>query len=77
MKLRIHRNIGLHGLDVFGEGGRWSAAVDGAVLPGRFRSQEEAREVGLGELERAMRDEGSIPSLGDSVEPPCSPCSWY
>jgi hypothetical protein len=69
MTLRIHRNIGLHGLDVFGEGGRWSAAVDGAVLPGRFRSREEAQEVGLDELERAMREEGSTSSVGGSVEP--------
>ena len=69
MTRRIHRNIGLHGLDVFGEGGRWSAAIDGSVLPGRFRSQEEAQEVGLGELQRAVREEASTSSVGGSVAP--------
>jgi hypothetical protein len=69
MTLRIHRRIGLHDLDVFGEGGRWSAAVDGAVLRGRFTSREDAQRGCLGELERTMREENSTSLVGGSVEP--------
>jgi hypothetical protein len=69
MTLRIHRKIGLHDVDVFGEGGRWSAAVDGTVLPGRYASREEAQEGGFSELKRTLREEDSTSSAGGWVEP--------
>jgi hypothetical protein len=48
----MHLKSGLHDLDIFGEGDRWSLAIDGLVLRKRFRSMADAREAGFAELAR-------------------------
>ena len=55
MTLRLHRNLGLRDLDVFGDCDRWFVAVDGALLRGRFASQADAQATGVAELEGAQR----------------------
>jgi hypothetical protein len=52
MALRMHLKSGQHDLDIFGEGDRWSLAIDGLVLRKRFRSMADAREAGFAELAR-------------------------
>jgi hypothetical protein len=60
MPMRIHRKVGLHDLDLFQDGARWFAAVDGTLLRGKFTSQKAAQAVGLAEIEGAQRSEGSF-----------------
>jgi hypothetical protein len=59
MTLRIHRKFGLRDLDLFGDGDHWFAAVDGALLRGRFTSQADAQAAGIAELEGSRCDEAS------------------
>jgi len=59
MTRRIHCKAGSHALDIFGDDGRWFVAVDGAVLRGRFTSEEAARAAGLAEVDRLGRPAGS------------------
>ena len=71
MTLRIHRKLGLHDLDLFGEGDRWFAAVDGTMLRGRFTSQADAQAAGIAGLEGARRDEAS-PHPAPAIDPDSS-----
>jgi hypothetical protein len=71
MTLRIHRTVGLHALDIFGEGERWVAAVDGSVLPGRFRSPDDAQEVAFRTLDRAIGDARVTLTAGVDDPRPC------
>jgi hypothetical protein len=68
MLLRMHLKCGLHDLDVWGSGDRWSLAIDGLVLRQRFRSMSDARETGLVELKRT-RTASASPDP-DSPGPP-------
>jgi len=63
MTFRIHSKIGLHALDIVGRDDRWSVAVDGGTLRGRFRSQGEARSAGQAELDRIRTAASSAPRV--------------
>jgi hypothetical protein len=68
MALRMHLKCDTHDLDIFGDGDRWSLAIDGLVLRQRFRSMIEAREAGLAELVR-IRPAAALPESNSSEKP--------
>jgi len=81
MTFRIHYKVDQHALDIIGENARWSVAVDGDVLPGRFRSQADARAAGQAEVERAQRESRPARSTVSPAErqvlaPPSTPEAW-
>jgi hypothetical protein len=81
MTFRIHCKVDQHALDVIGENARWSVAVDGDVLPGRFKSQADALAAGQYEVERAQRESRSARPASPPAEhrvqaPPATPEAW-